>query len=281
MEISANSMEAAAGTQVARSQTRRRGAVQLLALALLALTLGLSGCSWLGIELGKDSTDKWDADKLYAEARTESQSGNYKRARELYQKLEARYPFSRHAQQALMEIAYTYYKEGETAQAITTAERFIRQYPNNPNIDYMYYLKGIANFNEDLGLLGRFTTQDISDRDAKAAREAYDAFRDLVSRYPDSKYAEDARARMRYLVTAQARSELNVAKFYFARHAYVAAIQRAQIVVRDYQHTLVVEDALVLIARSFGALEMADLQADAERVLALNFPQNTYLASRR
>lgn len=267
--------------QTGRGTGGWQGARQWLALALLAMTLGLGGCSWFGIDLGKDETSKWDADKLYAEARLETESGNYKRARELYQKLEARYPFSRHAQQALMEIAYTYYKEGETAQAITTAERFIRQYPNNPNVDYMYYLKGIANFNEDLGLLGRFTTQDISDRDAKAAREAYDAFRDLVTRYPESKYAEDARARMRYLITAQARSELNVAKFYFARRAYVAAIQRSQVVVRDFQHTAVVEDALELIARSFAALEMRDLQADAERVLAINFPQNTYLASKK
>ncbi len=267
--------------QAVRFIAARKRVRQLLVLGLLALTLGLGGCSWLGIDFGKDDTAKWDADKLYAEARAEMQSSNWKRARELYQKLEVRYPFSRHAQQALMEIAYTYYKEGETAQAITTADRFIRQYPNNPNVDYMYYLKGISNFNEDLGLLGRFTTQDISDRDAKAAREAYDSFRELVTRYPESKYAEDARARMRYLITAQARSELNVAKFYFARKAYVAAIQRAQVVVRDFQHTAVVEDALELIARSFSALEMWDLQVDAERVLAVNFPKNTYLASKK
>lgn len=250
-----------------------------LALLMLTLTLALGGCSWLGIDwdLGKDNTSKWDADKLYSEARLEMSGGNYAKAREYYQKLEARYPFSRHAQQALMEIAYTYYKEGESAQAISTAERFIRQYPNNPNIDYMYYLKGLASFNDDLGLFGRFTTQDISERDAKAAREAYDSYRDLVTRYPESKYAEDARARMRYLINAQARSEYNVARFYFDRHAYIAAIQRAQVVVRDFQSSTVVEDALVLMARSYQALQLKDLEADTERVLTLNFPKNAYL----
>ena len=259
-----------------QSNGQMRGA---LALVLVALTLALGGCSWLGIDwdLGKDTTAKWDADKLYSEARLEMSGGNYAKAREYYQKLEVRYPFSRHAQQALMEIAYTYYKEGETAQAISTADRFIRQYPNNPNIDYMYYLKGLSSFNDDLGLFGRFTTQDISERDAKAAREAYDSFRDLVNRYPESKYAEDARARMRYLINAQARSEFNVARFYFERHAYIAAIQRAQVVVRDFQSSTVVEDALVLMARSYQALQLKDLEADAERVLTLNFPKNAYV----
>lgn len=263
---------------------QRGTARNVIALTLVALTLSFSlgGCGLFGIEWGsgKDETAKWDADKLYAEARTEMASGSYVKARELYQKLEARFPFSRHAQQALMEIAYTYYKEGESAQAITTADRFIRQYPNNPSIDYMYYLKGLSSFNEDLGLFGRLTTQDISDRDAKAAREAYDSFRDLVNRFPESKYAEDARARMRFLINAQARTELNIARFYFDRKAYVATIQRAQVVVRDFQRSTEVEPALVLMIRSYEALQMKDLQVDAERVLALNFPQNSYLQRR-
>jgi outer membrane protein assembly factor BamD len=259
---------------------RTTGLMRLMTAAVMVLAIALGGCSWLGIEMSKDPSDKWDADRLYAEARAEMSSANWVKAREYYQKLESRYPFSRHAQQALMEIAYTYYKEGESAQAITTADRFIRQYPNNPNVDYMYYLKGLAAFNEDLGLLGRFTTQDLSERDAKAAREAFDAFRDLVNRFPESKYAEDSRARMRYLINAQARTELGIAKFYFARRAYVAAIQRAQVVVRDFQNSTVVEDALVLMARSYEALQLKDLQADAERVIALNFPQSEYLQKR-
>ena len=247
-------------------------------LAMLVAVATLAGCSWFNIDLGqKDETAKWDADKLYAEARLELSNGNWARSRELFQKLESRFPFGRHAQQALMEIAYTYYKEGETAQAVQTADRFIRQYPNHPNVDYVYYLKGLASFNEDLGFLGRLLDQDISERDSKAAREAFDAFKDLVTRYPDSRYASDARARMRYLVNSQAQAELNVARFYFTRKAYLAAIQRSQTVVRDFQRTPAVEEALFLMARSYGELNLPKLQADAERVLALNYPDSRYL----
>ncbi len=252
-----------------------------IAIVLAALALG--GCSWLGMDelFQKDNTAKWDADRLYSEARAELSAGNWVKAREYYQKLEARYPFGRHAQQALMEIAYTYYKEGETAQAVQTADRFIRQYPNNPNVDYMYYLKGLAGFGEEAGLLGRLISQDISQRDAKGARESYDAFRELVTRFPDSKYADDARARMRYLINSLANAELSAANFYYVRKAYIAAIQRAQIVVRDFQTSPASEDALILMAKSYQALEMPDLQADVERVLALNFPESQYLRARR
>lgn len=248
-------------------------------LALLIAVASLAGCSWLGLpEWGKrDPTENWDADKLYAEARLELSNGAWVRARQLFQKLESRFPFGRHAQQALMEIAYTYYKEGETAQAIQTCDRFIRQYPNHPNVDYIYYLKGLSSFNEDLGYLGRLLNQDISERDAKSAREAFDAFRDLVTRYPDSRYAPDARARMRYLVNAQAQSEVNIARYYFSRKAYLAAIQRSQNFVREFQRSPAVEEALYLMARSYEALNLKDLQADTERVLALNYPESRFL----
>jgi len=251
-------------------------------LALLLAASTLAGCSWFNVDFGsKDPTTKWDADKLYAEARLELSSGSWQKARDLFQKLESRYPFGRHAQQALMEIAYTYYKEGETAQAIQTADRFIRQYPNHPNVDYVYYLKGLASFSEDLGFLGRLLNQDISERDAKAARESFDAFKDLVTRFPESRYADDARARMRFLVNTQAQGELNVAKFYYSRKAYLAAIQRAQTVVRDFQRTPAVEEALFLMARSYDELQLKDLQSDTERVLATNFPKSRYLQQLR
>lgn len=248
-------------------------------LALVVATMLLASCSWFGGDWfsSKDASDKWDADRLYSEARLELNNGNWVKARELYQKLESRFPFGRHAQQALMEIAYCYYKEGESAQAIQTADRFIRQYPNHPNVDYIYYLKGLASFAEDLGFIGKIMNQDLSERDAKAAREAFDAFKDLVTRYPDSRYAEDARARMRFLVNSQAQAEVNVARFYYQRKAYLATIQRAQTVVREFQRAPAVEEALYLMARSYQQLQMNDLQADAERVLALNFPNSKYL----
>ena len=260
-------------------QDSRRLAQWFRRLALLVAVASLAGCSWFNIDFGsKDQTAKWDADRLYAEARLELANGSWAKARDLLQKLESRFPFGRHAQQALMEIAYTYYKEGETAQATQTCDRFIRQYPNHPNVDYVYYLKGLASFNEDLGFFGRILNQDVSERDAKAAREAFDAFRDLVTRYPESRYADDARARMRYLVNAQAQAEVNVARFYYTRKAYLAAIQRSQTVVRDFQRSPAVEEALYLMARSYEALNLRDLQSDAERVLVLNYPNSRYLA---
>jgi outer membrane protein assembly factor BamD len=263
-------------------QEGRRVTRGLVRAAILLAALALAGCSWFGMDWGKtDPTAKWDADKLYSEARLELNNGSWAKARDLYQKLESRFPFGRHAQQALMEIAYAYHKEGESAQAIQACERFIRQYPNHPNIDYVYYLKGLASFNDDLGFIGKLLNQDVSDRDAKAARDAFDAFKDLVTRYPDSRYAADARARMRYLVNAQAQSEINVARFYFTRKAYLATIQRAQIVVRDYQTTPATEEALHLIARSYEALQMKDLQADTERVLALNYPNSRFLPKQK
>jgi outer membrane protein assembly factor BamD len=152
----------------------------------------------------KDPTSKWDADRLLTEARGEMAISSWVRAREYLEKLETRFPFTRHAQQAQMEIAYTYYKEGESAQAITAADRFIKLNPNHPNIDYVYYIKGLASFNDDLGLFGRALGQDPTTRDPKAMREAFDVFRELASRYPDSRYTVDARARMNWLVNALA-----------------------------------------------------------------------------
>jgi len=251
-------------------------------LMMAVFAVALSGCSWFGNPFSdRDDTAKWDADKLYSEARLELNNGSWKKSRELYQKLESRYPFGRHAQQALMEIAYTYYKEGESAQAIQAADRFIRQYPNHPNVDYMYYLKGLASFNEELGFLGQFLGQDVSERDSKAAREAFDAFKELVTRYPDSKYTPDARARMTFLANSQGQAELNIARYYFTRKAYIAAIQRAQTVVREFQQTPSTEEALSIIARSYAALQMKELQADAERVLAINFPDSKFLSTRK
>jgi outer membrane protein assembly factor BamD len=262
-------------------QDARRYAYAWARLALLFAAVALAGCSWLGDFGQKDPTAKWDADKLYAEAHIELSSGAWVKARELLQKLESRFPFGRHAQQALMEIAYTYYKEGESAQAVQTCERFIRQYPNHPNVDYVYYLKGLATYNEDLGLVSRLLSQDISERDSKAARDAFDAFKELVTRFPDSRYAEDSRARMRYLLNSQAQAEVNIARFYFARKAYLASVQRAQTVVREFQRSPAVEEALSLMVRSYEALNLPELQADAERVLALNFPDSRYLPKQK
>ncbi len=242
----------------------------------MLFALALAGCG----ALERDNTAKWDAERLYAEAKGEIEIANWAKAREYLEKLESRFPFGRYAQQAQMEIAYTYYREGESAQAITAADRFLKLNPNHPNADYVHYLKGLATFNDDLGLFGRALGQDPTTRDPKAMREAFDAFKELVNRYPQSRYATDATERMNYLVNALAQGEVNVARYYLQRGAYVAAIQRAQGAVRDFQGAPASEEALSIVMRAYEALAMPALSADAERVLKQNYPQSRFLVQR-
>ncbi len=241
----------------------------LLTLVLISLALMVSGCGSLGEK--RDETKGWSADKLYAEAKDELKTGNYEKAIKHLEKLESRYPFGVYAQQAQMEIAYAYYRQNEQAQCLAAVERFIRLHPNHPSVDYMYFLRGLANFNDKKGLFDFISKQDPTERDPKAARDAFDAFKQLVDRFPDSKYAEDARDRLRYLVEAMAQYEVHVADYYLRRGAHVAAINRAQVVVRDYPTSPSVRNALRIQIRAYDALGMKDLRDDAERVFQLNY----------
>jgi outer membrane protein assembly factor BamD len=244
---------------------RAAGRRWLSAVALCAVAL-LAACN----TVEKDPTAKWDADRIYREAQVEMSGANWQAARRMLERLESRFPFTRHAQQAQIEIAYTYYKEGESAQAISAADRFLKLNPNHPNADYAQYLKGLATFSDDLGIFGRFL--DPTTRDPKAMREAFDTFKELVNRWPNSKYAEDATQRMNWLVNSLAQSEVNVARYYLRRGAYIAAVQRAQGALREFQGTPAAEEALAVLVKAYEALEMPELRADAERVLNANFP---------
>ena len=243
----------------------------------LAVLLGvlIGACTLLPDPV--DETKGWSAQKLYSEAKDNLNSRNFETAIKFYEKLESRYPYGRYAQQAQLEIAYAYYKDNEPAQAVTAAERFIKLHPNHPNVDYAYYLKGLANFNGDLGWLGHISGQDLSERDPKAARDAFDAFKDLAARFPESKYAPDAVQRMNYLVNALAAHEIHVARYYMKRGAYVAAANRAQFVIKTYPQAPANEEGLVILVKAYDALNMDDLRNDAERVLMKNFPDSKYL----
>lgn len=223
-----------------------------------------------------DETIGWSASKLYAEAKSAMADGAYDKAIKYFEKLEARYPYGRYAQQAQLEVAYAYYKQQEKAQALAACERFIRLHPNHPNVDYVYYLKGLINFNEDLGLLGHISMQDPSERDPRAARESFEDFKVLVEKFPNSKYAQDARLRMAYLVNALAAHEVHVARYYLKRGAYVAAANRAQHAVKTYQDAPAIEEALFILIKAYDALGMNDLRDDAERVMRKNFPNSEY-----
>jgi outer membrane protein assembly factor BamD len=225
----------------------------------------------------EDETRGWSAQKLYSEAKDNLNNRNYPTAVKYYQKLEARYPYGRFAQQAQLEMAYAYYKDNEPAQAIGAADRFIKLHPGHPNVDYAYYLRGLANFNEDIGWVGYLGGQDLTERDPKAAREAFEAFKELVTRFPKSRYTPDAIARMNYLLNALASHEIHVARYYMKRTAYVAAANRAQYALKAYPQAPANEEGLVILVKAYDALGMNDLRDDAERVLNKNFPNSVYL----
>jgi outer membrane protein assembly factor BamD len=240
----------------------------------LLVSLLLGGCGLLPDQ--KDETAGWSAERMYTEAKEAMTDGAYDKAIKLYEKLEARFPYGRYAQQAQLEIAYAYFKQSEAASTITACDRFIRLHPNHPNVDYAYYLKGLANFGEDLGLMASFSMQDLSERDPKAARDSFDAFKELVSKFPESKYAADASARMKYLTNTLASYDVHVASYYFRRGAYIAAINRAQTSLRNFPGAPANEEALFLMIKGYDAIGMKDLRDDSERVMRKNFPKSEF-----
>lgn len=240
----------------------------------IVLVLSITACNLLP-EV-KDETAGWSAERLYQEARDSLATGNYTRAIKLYDTLEGRYPYGRYAQQAILEGAYANYRAGETATAIAATDRFIRTYPNHPNVDYAYYLKGVVNFREDQGVFGYLVEQDLSERDPKMTRESFAAFKELVTRFPDSRYASDSIERMRYLTNALSSYEVHVADYYYRRGAYLAAANRAQASLLNYPKTPANEDALILMVRSYDRLGLTQLRDDAQRVLKETFPKGKF-----
>lgn len=250
-------------------------ASRLITLFWLALW-SLGGCSLLPDQI--DETEGWSAQRLYSEGKSALEEGDYEGAIKFFERLETRYPFGRLAQQSQLEIAYAYYKFDEPESAIAAADRFIRLYPRHPHVDYAYYLKGLVNFNRGKGLVERFLPTDASERDPGAALSSFNDFSELVKRFPDSRYAQDAAQRMLYLRNNMARYELHVADYYMRRGAYVAAANRARYVIEHYQRAPAVPDALVVMAKAYKILGLNDLSQDALRVLRLNYPENPGIA---
>jgi outer membrane protein assembly factor BamD len=243
------------------------------AIALAAGALLLSGCSTAVV----DKTLKMSPSEIYDDAREQMSASQWDKAIPLLEKLEARAAGTPLAQQAQLEKAFAHYKNAEPAQALATLDRFIKLHPASPALDYAFYLKGLVNFNDDLGMFSTVTRQDLSERDQKASKEAFEAFQELVKRFPDSPYAQDAAQRMNYIVVSLAQYEIHVARYYFRRGAYVAAINRAQSAISDYREVPAQEEALYIIYRSYDALGMTALRDDAKRVLELNYPQSDFL----
>jgi outer membrane protein assembly factor BamD len=244
-----------------------------VALFSLLLSVLSAGCSIAE----KVDPANWSAAKLYSEAKDALDGGQYDLAIKHYETLEARFPYGAYSQQAQLEIAYAYYKQNEQASAVAAADRFIKLHPNHRNVDYAYYLKGLAYFNENEGVLGQLSKQDRTERDPKSARESFEVFKALVKRFPESKYAPDSLARMKYLVNALASHEIHVARYYLKRGAYIAAANRAQYAIRNYPEAPTREEALLIMIQAYDVIGMPQLRDDAERVLRRNFPDSTRL----
>lgn len=242
-------------------------------LAALTIAAVITGC---GTTKDYDETAGWSAGKLYSEAKDAQNDGSWDKAAKYLEKLEARYPYGRYAQQGQLELGYVYWKANEIGSALAACDRFIKLHPTHPAIDYVYYLKGLINFNEDLGLAGLLSSQDPAERDPKAARDSFDAFKELVTRFPESKYAPDAELRMKYLINALASLEVHVARYYIKRGAWVAAANRAQYAIKTYPQAPAIEEALYIMVVAYDKLGLTDLRDDADRVLRKSFPDSRF-----
>jgi len=244
-----------------------------LATALLAFAL--AGCGLFPDV--KDETAGWSAEKLYSRAYAAMLEGTYTRAIKLFETLESRYPYGRFAQQAILEGAFSNWRANEQAAATAACDRFIRTYPNHPNVDYAYYLKGLVYFREDQGLFGYVYELDLAERDPKQMRESFAAFKELVQRFPDSRYADDANLRMRYLSNAIGMYEVNVARYYYNRGAYIAAANRAQAALIITPQTASNEPALDILIKSYEKLGLNQLADDSREILVKTFPDSVYV----
>ncbi len=242
---------------------------------LLALALLLSSCGRWGKR--EDPLETLPLESLYAEAKKSLERGNATRAQRYYQRLIARFPYGPYTEQSQIELAYAYYKGNKPEDATSAVNRFIRTYPAHPHIDYVYYLRGLINFDRHDGTLLRIARLDPTQREQLSLRQSFNDFNDLIQRYPTSRYAADARAKMVHLRNQMARHDLNVAVFYLERRAWVAAANRGQHVIEQYPQSIYDADALAVMSEAYARLGQDTLAIDARRVLEANYPDHPYL----
>ena len=227
----------------------------------------------MGRDDAQDAASTLPANALYQTAKKELDAANYADAIELYETLEARFPLGEYAQQAQLESAYAYYKYDEPDSALDVIDRFIRMNPSSEKVPYALYLRGLVNFNRGSSIVDRIFPRSIADLDIVRQKEAFQDFSRVVNRYPDSAYARDAQLRIQYLRNTLAESEVNVARYYMTRNAWLAAFNRAEYAIKHYQGSPAVIDALAIKIQAAQQLGKPDLAADSLRVLEANFPQ--------
>lgn len=250
---------------------RTQAAMQVKHLLLIAI-LALAACS-----SNEPVDENLGEVELYQQAQADLADKSYTSAIAKLKALESRYPFGRFAEQAQLELIYAYYRNMEPEAARAAADRFIRLHPQHPNVDYAYYLKGLASFDQDRGLVARFLPLDMTKRDPGAARDSFNEFAQLTSRFPNSRYAPDAKARMVYLRNLLAANEIHVAHYYLMRDAFVAAANRGRYVVENYQGTPSVGDGLAVMTEAYRRMGLDELAATSLETLKLNFPDHPSL----
>ena len=250
--------------------------LRVLAIVLVGILLATSGCR-------KDRAfeQELSAAELYAEAKRSLDNKSWDQAINTYKILQTRYPFGRYTEQSMLDLSYAYYKAGERQNALSGLNRFIRTYPTHPNVDYAYYLKGLVNFEENLGFLEKLMPSRVRDRDQSAARDAFIDFSELLRRFPDSRYNADARQRMVFLRNNLAAYEVGVANYYLRRKAYVAAANRARFALETYPNTPESSEALVALHQAYTGLSLTELADSTMAVLELNYPDNYYVMGKK
>ncbi len=234
----------------------------------------LPGCSFLDKMLEEeDTTVGLTAAQLYLEGKEFLNLEDFNNAIRYFEVLESRYPFGKYSTQAMLDLSYAYYASAQRDKAIIEINRFIRLYPNHPEVSYAYYLRALSNFDKDANVLTRFFGYDPSRYDVTALKESFNDFSLVVNRYPDSKYAEDSLNRLIYIRNQIARSELYIAEYYHKRAAHVAAIERVKFMLENYGGTPSTERGLLILIESYNSLNMRQLAFDAARVLKKNYPE--------
>lgn len=250
--------------------------MRLLAMVLLGVLLAVAGC-----RKDKDLDDERTAAELYAAAKRELDNKAWDQSIQTYKLLQTRYPFGRYTEQSMLDLSYAYFKGREPENALSNLNRFIRTYPTHPNVDYAYYLKGIVNYEENLGFLERLMPSRVRDRDQSAARNSFTDFSELLRRFPDSRYVADARQRMVFLRNNLAAYEVGVADYYMRRRAYIAAANRARYALETYPNTPETAEALVILHQAYTKLNLPELATGVMSVLELNYPDNYYVQGKK
>jgi len=258
------------------ASSRMVAAMRIVALTVLALSLALGGC-----RKDRDDLETSSAEQLYERGKASLDNGSWDTAIAAYKTLQTRYPFGRYTEQSMLDLSYCYFKRGSREEALSTLDRFIRTYPAHPSVDYAYYLKGLVNYEENLGFLERMMPARVRDRDQSAARDAFMDFSELIRRFPESRYVPDARQRMVFLRNNLAAYELIVAQYYLRREAYIAAVNRARYALEVYPNTPQTSEALVVLHKAYTELDLPELAEGSMAVLELNFPDNYYVQGRK